>query len=198
MIPSCEAILRSCRRPQKKTFRPKPAGCGTTASGTTTLHLRPMFILWAGLSDWADRTFRGFLNHASPLYCWREEQPLQQALVGQDWGDMPHNWASAECVRYLRHMLLLEDGTSLRLLAGATSNLEQKVFSLENSPTRFGRVSLRLELSWGPRQSGWKLDFALAGAETAGARPDSGDHHRPAIRSRGECNRCCQPKDRGS
>src|ERR1700690_2627008 len=54
--------------------------------------------LWAGLEDWADRTFRGFLNHASPLYCWREEQPLQQALVGQDWGDMPHNWASAECV----------------------------------------------------------------------------------------------------
>jgi len=119
--------------------------------------------LWAGLSGWADRTFRGFLNHASPLYCWREEQALQHALVGQDWGDMPHNWASAECVRYLRHMLLLEDGTSLRLLAGATSDLERKVFSLENSPTRFGRVSLHLE-PLGDKK-GWKLDFALAGAK---------------------------------
>ena len=122
--------------------------------------------LWAGLSDWADRTFRGFLNHASPLYCWREEQALQKALVGQDWGDMPHNWASAECVRYLRHMLVLEDGTSLRLLAGATSNLERKVFSLENSPTRFGRVSLRLEPH--ADQKGWKLDFDLAGAKLPG------------------------------
>ena len=77
--------------------------------------------LWAGLRDWAHRTFTGFLNHASPLYCWREEQPLQQALVGQDWGDMPHNWASAECVRYLRHMLALEDGNGLRLLNGITT-----------------------------------------------------------------------------
>jgi hypothetical protein len=119
--------------------------------------------LWAGLSDWADRTFRGFLNHASPLYCWREEQALQQALVGQDWGDMPHNWASAECVRYLRHMLLLEDGTSLRLLAGATSNLERKVFSLENSPTRFGRAALHLEPL--ADKKGWKLDFDLEGAK---------------------------------
>jgi hypothetical protein len=116
--------------------------------------------LWAGLRDWADRTFRGFLNHASPLYCWREEQPLQHALVGQDWGDMPHNWASAECVRYLRHMLLLEDAQTMRLLEGVSSNLDPgEVFALEQSPTRFGRVTLHLE----PLDSdkGWKLDFAL-------------------------------------
>jgi hypothetical protein len=121
--------------------------------------------LWAGLQDWADRTFRGFLNHASPLYCWREEQPLQQALVGQDWGDMPHNWASAECVRYLRHMLLLEDGQSLRLLDGVASSLGQgKTFSLEQSPTRFGRATLQLEPL--DRNTGWKFDFALAPSQT--------------------------------
>ena len=40
------------------------------------------------------------------------------ALTGSHVGDMPHNWASAECVLYLRHMLALEDGHSLRLLAG--------------------------------------------------------------------------------
>ena len=117
--------------------------------------------LWAGLRDWADRTFRGFLNHASPLYCWREEQSLQRALVGQDWGDMPHNWASAECVRYLRHMLLLEDGQCMRLLEGITANLESRqIFSLEQSPSRFGRVTLQLEPL--DRNKGWKLDFALA------------------------------------
>lgn len=124
--------------------------------------------LWAGLSDWADKTFRGFLNHASPLFCWREEQPLQHALVGQDWGDMPHNWASAECVRYLRHMLLLEDGTRMRLLEGIISAnpVERYPYHLEHTPTRFGRVNLDLEPIAG---NGWKLDFALDPAE----RPQS-------------------------
>src|SRR5439155_152092 len=121
--------------------------------------------LWAGLYSWADRTFRGFLNHASPLYCWREEQPLQNALVGQDWGDMPHNWASAECVRYLRHMLVLEDGNRLRLLEGivSQSSKERSLYRLEQTPTRFGRVDLELE----PVGSqGWKAEVKLDGART--------------------------------
>jgi hypothetical protein len=136
--------------------------------------------LWAGLPGWADRTFRGFLNHASPLYCWREEQPLQHALVGQDWGDMPHNWASAECVRYLRHMLVLEDGDRLRLLEGMiSSNANQRErFSLERTPTRFGRVTLGVEpltnsagwkadavLDWAHRPAGVEIPFTLGGGK---------------------------------
>lgn len=114
--------------------------------------------LWAGLRDWAHRTFTGYLNHASPLHAWREEQPLQRALLGDNWGDMPHNWASAECVRYLRHMLALEDGQTLRLLDGLQpSDLKDRApFSLAGSPTRFGRISLAVEPS-GSR--GWKLRF---------------------------------------
>lgn len=123
--------------------------------------------LWAGLADWADRTFRGFLNHASPLYCWREEQPLQHALLGQDWGDMPHNWASAECIRYLRHMLLLEDGENLRLLQGLihTAFQIEKSFTLENTPTRFGRVTLQLEPLGASK--GWKLSVAMESERTS-------------------------------
>jgi hypothetical protein len=114
--------------------------------------------LWAGQRDWAHRTFKGFLNHASPLYCWREEQPLQRALVGQDWGDMPHNWASAECVRYLRHMLVLEDGRSLRLLEGITAAelVASNGYALVNSPTRFGRIDLELQPA---DKRGWRLLF---------------------------------------
>jgi len=114
--------------------------------------------LWAGQGGWAHRTFTGFLNHASPLYCWREEQPLQRALVGQDWGDMPHNWASAECVRYLRHMLALEDGKSLRLLNGMTlaEFTPTARYSLKNSPTRFGRIDLEVEPAGVP---GWRVRF---------------------------------------
>jgi hypothetical protein len=124
--------------------------------------------LWAGLGDWAHRTFTGFLNHASPLYCWREEQPLQRALAGQDWGDMPHNWASAECVRYLRHRLALEDGAALRLLNGITAEelMSSAHYTLQNSPTRFGRIDLEIELA---ATRGWRLRFA----RDAGPSPTS-------------------------
>jgi len=116
--------------------------------------------LWAGLRDWARRTFHGFLNHATPLYCWREEQPLRGSLISDYVGDMPHNWASAECVLYLRHMLALEDGSALRLLAGiGESELKMKQpFVLRGSPTRFGRVRLALT----PQGNRWRLEFERA------------------------------------
>ena len=71
---------------------------------------------------------------------------------------MPHNWASAECVRYLRHMLVLEDGRSLRLLNGidAEDLTPSTRYTLRNSPTRFGRIDLELEPA-GAR--GWRLQF---------------------------------------
>jgi hypothetical protein len=114
--------------------------------------------LWAGLRQWAHRTFTGFLNHASPLFAWREEQPLQNALVGDNWGDMPHNWASAECVRYLRHMLVLEDGQRLRLLEGILEpDLRARMpLTLTDTPTRFGRISITLEPGTG---RAWKGHF---------------------------------------
>jgi hypothetical protein len=72
---------------------------------------------------------------------------------------MPHNWASAECILYLRHRLALEDGQALRLLAGIT-NVEwadREPMSLASSPTRFGRIGMELEPL--NRQGGWRLKF---------------------------------------
>ena len=115
--------------------------------------------LWAGIADWARSTFTGFLNHASPLYCWREEQPVRGSLTADYIGDMPHNWASAECVLYLRHMLALEDGRDLRLLAGVGDFelASGEPLSVVQSPTRFGRVDLSLEPL--DRHEGWRLKF---------------------------------------
>ena len=117
--------------------------------------------LWAGESDWARRTFRGFLNHATPLWCWREEQPLRGTSASGYVGDMPHNWASAECVLYLRHMLALEDGDTLRLLDGVGPEdlAYGEPFVLKNTPTRFGRLDLELE----PARGRWQLRYKLRG-----------------------------------
>jgi len=115
--------------------------------------------LWAGLPGWARSTFTGYLNHASPLYCWREEQPLRGSLTATYIGDMPHNWASAECVLYLRHMLALEDGRDLRLLAGVGDFelASGESLGVTQSPTRFGRIDLNLEPLEG--HAGWRLQF---------------------------------------
>jgi hypothetical protein len=130
--------------------------------------------LWAGVANWARSTFTGYLNHASPLYCWREEQPLRRSLTADYIGDMPHNWASAECVLYLRHMLALEDGRDLRLLAGV-GDFELaggEPMSLVQSPTRFGRVDLHLEPL--DRHAGWRLKFQR------GTGPAPANIHIPA------------------
>ena len=87
--------------------------------------------------------------------------PLKNASASGYVGDMPHNWASAECVLYLRHMLALEDRRSLRLIEGI-SNVElasRQPWVIEKSPTRFGRVSLSLE----PEGRGWLLRFRREG-----------------------------------
>jgi hypothetical protein len=115
--------------------------------------------LWANQPEWASMAFHGFLNHATPLYCWREEQPLRHSLVCSYVGDMPHNWASAECVLFLRHLLALEDGEDLRLLAafGDQAAGSEQPYTLVNSPTRFGRIGF--DMTPVGRGRGWHLEF---------------------------------------
>jgi hypothetical protein len=65
-------------------------------------------------------------------------------------------------------MLALEDGPTLRLLAGIDDQemAAREPFKISNTPTRFGRVSLALE----PRRgNAWQLKFDRA----AGHAPSS-------------------------
>jgi hypothetical protein len=129
--------------------------------------------LWAGETEWARRTFHGFLNHATPLWCWREEQALQGSALASYVGDMPHNWASAECVLYLRHMLALEDRSALRLLEGI-GDVElrgREAWSLAGTPSRFGDLSLDVA----PSGAGWEVRFRRS------AGPDPRTVRLPAI-----------------
>jgi hypothetical protein len=119
--------------------------------------------LWLRQPDLARRNFLGFLNHAAPVYPWREEQALRGSTSALHSGDMPHISATSELIRYLRHMLALEVDTELRLLQGIGDPelSEREPFQMAASPTRFGRVSLALEPEAGARV--WRLRFARAG-----------------------------------
>ncbi len=159
------ALMQACTREDV------PSETGWLAHESVWTYNAPFVshvYLWAGADSWATRSFSGFLNHASPLYCWREEQPLRGALVSGYWGDMPHNWASAECILYLRHMFALEDGSALRLLAGVSgaSLVAGDDVILEQTPTRFGRLDLRL--SPHSNGKGWHLEFSRAKGPTPG------------------------------
>ncbi|TAK52644.1 MAG: hypothetical protein EPO24_15100 [Bacteroidetes bacterium] len=138
-----------------------PAETGWLAHDAVWPYNAPIFsqvCLWLFEPLLARKLFHGFLNHASPMYCWREEQTLRTVADERFIGDMPHNWASAECIRYLRHCFILEDDKKLRLFDGLVeSDLEPKQpFSLTYSPTRWGRVTISLEPL---DERSWKAKF---------------------------------------
>jgi hypothetical protein len=104
--------------------------------------------LWLGDGQKAAAVLYAFANHASPLLCWREEQ----ALHGKPYspvGDMPHNWASAEFIRLVRHLLVLERSTELHLLEGMPAAWAKPgaVTRLKSMPTEFGPMSLEVAVA---------------------------------------------------
>ena len=106
--------------------------------------------LWLGDSDKAARTLYAFGNHASPLLAWREEQmPVGQG--DQVVGDMPHNWASAEFIRLVRHSLILERGSELHLFEGMPAKWAQpgSVTRARDIATEFGPMSLEFSVAKG-------------------------------------------------
>lgn len=105
--------------------------------------------LYAGRPDKAIDYLYAFANHAAPTQVWREEQSLQDSQHGHMIGDMPHNWASAEFIRLVRHLLVFEHGNVLELLPGLPAAWLQpdKPLRLERTPTRFGPVSLEVSIN---------------------------------------------------
>jgi GH15 family glucan-1,4-alpha-glucosidase len=101
--------------------------------------------LWTGRPEKAIETLYAFGNHASPLLAWREEHRPQGKGAGNV-GDMPHNWASAEFIRLVRHLLVLERGSELHLLEGLPASwvAPGAVTRLADIETAFGPMSLEV------------------------------------------------------
>ncbi len=105
-------------------------------------------LLWLGQGEKAGQTLYAFGNHASPLLVWREEQkPV--GTGPQVVGDMPHNWASAEFIRLVRHSLILERGDELHLFEGMPAAWAKPgcVTKATNILTEFGFVSVEVRVA---------------------------------------------------
>ncbi len=121
--------------------------------------------LWLGQGQKAARVLYAFANHASPLLAWREEQMLQ-GHGSSKVGDMPHNWASAEFIRLVRHLLVLERGNELHLLEGMPAAWAGPgaVTRLPDMPTEFGPMSLEVAVTSDGARGGFALRPPAAAA----------------------------------
>jgi len=104
--------------------------------------------LWLGQGQKAAEILYAYANHASPLRAWREEQPPKSEKTQAPFvGDMPHNWASAEFIRLVRNLLVLERGNELHLLEGLPRPwlAPGAKTVLRGVATDFGPVTMTLE-----------------------------------------------------
>jgi len=77
---------------------------------------------------------------------WREEQSLRGETFRKV-GDMPHNWASAEFIRLVIHLLALDRGDELHLLEGLPRawTVPGMTTRLEGIATPFGPLDLAVQ-----------------------------------------------------
>jgi len=90
------------------------------------------------------RLFDGYVAHASRTNGWTEEIFLD---TRQGTGDMPHGWAAAQFVHFLRNALVYEDNDVLHLCWGAREDWLNNGITVRRAPTRFGAVDFDLRKS---------------------------------------------------
>ena len=115
--------------------------------------------LWQGNGRKAARVLYAYANHAAPTLVWREEQSLR----GQKFrkvGDMPHNWASAEFIRLVVHLLALDRGDELHLFEGLPAEWAGPgmVTQLNGVATPFGPLTLQLRIAQAGRTAKLHLE----------------------------------------
>jgi hypothetical protein len=103
-------------------------------------------VQWIGRGHEVPQLLYDFANHSSPTLVWREEQK-PQGHGYEEVGDMPHNWASAEFLRMILHMLQLDRGEELHLLEGFPEQWSAPGdrTRLRGVRTPFGLIDLEVE-----------------------------------------------------
>lgn len=104
--------------------------------------------LWLGEGRKAANQLYAFGNHAAPTLVWREEQSPKGEKFRKV-GDMPHNWASAEFIRLMIHLLAIDRSNELHLFEGLPTEWLKAgmVTKLEGIATPFGVLSFELKVN---------------------------------------------------
>jgi hypothetical protein len=121
-------------------------------------------LLWLGKTAEVPQVLYDFANHSSPTLDWREEQKPQGKGYSEI-GDMPHNWASAEFIRLVVHMIEIDKGGDLHLFEGLPTQWLQpgKQVALHGIRTPFGPVDLSLIVNSTGDAAELKLQFTEPG-----------------------------------
>ncbi len=116
-------------------------------------------LQWFGEGRQVPQLLYDFGNHSSPTMVWREEQK-PQGKGNDEVGDMPHNWASAEFIRTVVHMIQLDHGKDLHLFESMPAQWARPgaVTALKAIHTPFGRMDLRFAV----RKDGKSASLHLA------------------------------------
>jgi hypothetical protein len=140
--------------------------------------------LWIGDGQKAARTMYAMANHASPTLVWREEQPVKSVKSRQMTGDMPHNWASAEFIRMIRHFIALERGQELHLFEGVPPTWIKPGMktSLKGVYTDFGILDVDLIISKDGKTADIRADLNSSGHQL----PSSVIVHLDVLKGAGE------------
>jgi hypothetical protein len=116
-------------------------------------------LLCEGERDEAIEVLYSFANHAAPNLTWREEQtPVGKGT--EEVGDMPHNWASAEFIRLVVHLIAMDVDGELHLCKGLPKGwlIPGRAIRLKSIATPFGLLDFSLEVA----QNGQKARLQVA------------------------------------
>lgn len=119
---------------------------------------------WLGKTKGIPQLLYDFANHSSPTMVWREEQK-PNGKGNEEVGDMPHNWASAEFVRMVIHMLQIDRGNDLHLFEALPKQWTKPgdITKLNGIRTPFGRINLQLAVNSAGDKATMQLSFLDAG-----------------------------------
>ena len=121
-------------------------------------------LQWLGRGKEVPKVLYDFGNHASPTMVWREEQK-PQGKGNNEVGDMPHNWASAEFIRMVVHMIQLDRGKDLSLFEGLPKQWTSPgaATKLNGIRTPFGPINLSLVVDKSGNSAKLDLKFTEIG-----------------------------------
>jgi hypothetical protein len=144
--------------------------------------------LWIGDGPKAEQIMYAMANHASPTFVWYEEQPLKSWNSTKTEGDCPHNWASAEFIRMIRHFIALERGKELHLFEALPPTWVKPGMktALKDIYTEFGILDVDLVVS----KDGKKADINVSLESTDHQLPSSVVIHLDVLKGAGKKITC--------